>query len=69
MSTPARSKWVAVVCRMTCGLIAFFVGVRSTPNWWGYLIAVPLFCGAAVFVITAVVAIATKPAAVSSGST
>ena len=23
MSTPARSKCVAVVCRMTCGLIAF----------------------------------------------
>src|SRR5258708_14390685 len=43
MSTPARSKCVAVVCRMTCGLIAFLasdghaiaasVTYRATVAW------------------------------------
>jgi hypothetical protein len=35
ISTPARRRWVAVVCRMVCGLTLFFVneGMRSRSRW------------------------------------
>jgi hypothetical protein len=60
-SSPLKPQWAAVwggaITALICVALGFFFGIRNLPQWWGWLIAIPSFAAALLFVLVSLVAI------------
>ncbi len=51
---------LALLVTLGCAALAYFLGIRSLPEWWGYLVAVVAFFATALFLLVSIAALLTR---------